>query len=278
MVMVVQGFDTETLAEALAAADTAAALGPDQLNLYSVFLSFRRQDVTGEDGFGTDGAAETDEEYSDAAEALEYAGGLRVLKSFGEYRVQNTVFGLKPRRLQLEQKMLQFIKSRYDQELMEISLGVVPDVLTTYFSEEVGGSMYPRNWLVSRKWPGYVGEYMAGGVMATPPDSKMKYFYVRRIADQIEERLRRFAPHCYGKMAAASTGGGLTDEAATFWAGQFRQSAVKLIDGKTLLALTVSVSDSTTEDSTVQMVVGWDFTVALPIGMVTLQGSFSIGQ
>jgi len=278
MVVVHQGWNTDDLAEALEAAEDAAQDGPAKLNLYSCFLSFRRQDVTGEDGFGTAGAPETDAQYETSAVGLEYAGGLRVLKSHGEFRTQDLVHGLKPRRLKLENEMYRFVASDYKQELMDTDLGPIEDVLTSYSTEEIGGSLYPRQWLVTRQHPGYVGHYLAGGLMSTPPDNKMKYIYVRRIADLIEERLRRYAVHVYGKFAAALATGGLTTDAQRFWSGEFYKSAMSLIDGNVLLGIVVTVADSTTNDSTVQMVVGWDFTVALPVGSVTLNGSFSIGQ
>jgi hypothetical protein len=276
MVMVLQGWEKDDLEDALAAAETAALAGEENLNLYSVFLSFRRQDVTGQDGFGDAGDPETEQEWKEDAADLDFAGGLKVLKSFGEYRIQDTVSGTFPRRLALEQHMLVFNKSSFRQEQMELSLGPIPEVKTSFYSEAKGDLLYPRKWIVGRKHPRYTGEYVAAGLMSTPVDSEMVYFFVRQICHQIQERLQRFAPNTYGKLTR-TVDGQLTQESANFWADRFRNAAVSLIDGKSLIELTVDCTDSTVEDATVQLSVKWDALIGTPIGAVNIQGSFTVG-
>lgn len=274
LVLCLQGWDAETLAEVITAADAAALLGEPNLNLYSVILSFRRQDVTGEDGFGVEGSPETVQAWKEDATTVTVSG-LRTYKAFGEYRQTDPGAKTKPRRLAAESFGLKFISSKYNQELMEVSLGSLSDVVTSYYSEVIGDILYPTKWLVGRKHPGYAGEYLAAGLLNSPIDSEMVWALQRRIADELLYRFRKFAPLTYGKMAFTKAGK-ITAASATHWSKQFRDQAVGVIDGRVLLSVTVDCSDSYSEDGQVNLVVNWDFTTGTPIGQVILSGSLTL--
>ena len=271
MALVLQGWSKSDLESALDVADTAAAAGEPLLNQFTVFLSFRRP--------------ATSEQYVDwiaDAASVQYAGGLRVVKAFGLFLTTDPVTGLRANTLALEQMLLIAAAADYRQPLMQLELGALPGVVSSYYQEMPGGQLYPNKWLVPRTHSGYLGYYIAGGLMSCPVGSKLQYFYIRRIADQIQERIVRYAPNALGKLvfteADAQGVQHLTQESADFWSDRFHDSVAGLIDKSSVSEITVLCTDSTVENETVNLVVAWEAIVASIIGNVTIRGTISIGS
>lgn len=263
MVAVVQGWSASDLASALTVAETAAESAVDYVNLWTVCLSYRE--------LATD---ETLSAWRTEALGLSYSGGSRVAKFFGESRIYDPITNRYPRALAMLPELMVLSASELKQPVMQIILGPIPWVIDQYYFAEKQDSLYSKKWIIPRKYVGFDGWYVAGGLLATPNDSKLTYFWMRRTIDAVQERFQRFAPYVLGQLAQAN-GTKLTEQSAKFWAKRFEDQAIDLVDGLALISLSVSCSNSTVDGSTALLVVDWEATMGTTIGKVTIRGTLT---
>ena len=269
LVAVAQGWDETDIDTALATAEAQALEAESHINLWTVLLSFRRQN---ED--------ETDANWRNAALGTTYAGGTRVMRVFGEGTFFDPTSNRRPRLLLLEQIIPILVEADLTQAAMQIRLGAIPYAEEMAYVAEQDDQLYADKWVIARNWDGFPGWYVAGGLLATEPNSNLIFLWQRRAIDAVQERLQRFAPYVVGQLAQESLteAGKLTDESAEFWALQFKNQTLDLIDGQAIVDVQISCANSTVVEQVATLVVDWEIRLGVTVGSVTINGTIMVSN